>query len=439
MKKFIDEIKNKVLIYDGSKGYLLQKLGMGGGECSELWNVEHREEVKDIYRAYKNAGSDIIQTNTFPGNRIYLDKYSLGDRTYELNYEGARLAREVMGDDGYVAASIGPTGKLLEPFGDLTFDHACEVFGEQVKALVDGGVDIINFETFTDIAEMRAALLAAREVTNLPVICSMAFESNGKTLMGTDPYIAVVILKSLGADMIGTNCSFGPENMLEIVGKMSQAGDVYLSVKPNAGLPEIINDEIIYGESVEKFAAITMEYVKCGARLVGGCCGTTPEFIRAIREKITRADVPSIINKSEKLITSGTKLLNISSLQGANTGHINTETDNKLSNEFKKGSLEYITDKSMEIAYEGYDVVCINVDSISEDKHLLSKVVSIAQSYIKEPLIIETRECEALAEALRLYNGIAGVVADSNSKDYEKLIEVINKFGSTLIDKSLLG
>jgi 5-methyltetrahydrofolate--homocysteine methyltransferase len=224
VKSFLEEIKNRVLIFDGSKGYLLQRLGMKGGECPELWNVTHAALVKEIYRKYKEAGSDVIQTNTFQGNRNQLEKYSLGDRTYELNFEGTRLAREVMGRDGFVAASIGPVGKLFEPSGDLTFEACYEIFKEQLRGVVDGGADIINFETFTDLAEMRAALLAAKETTDLPVICSLAFESGGRTMMGTDPCTAVTVLKSLGADMVGTNCSFGPQHLLEVVKKMSEAG-----------------------------------------------------------------------------------------------------------------------------------------------------------------------------------------------------------------------
>jgi methionine synthase I (cobalamin-dependent) len=275
-------ISERILVYDGSKGFMLQQMGMKGGECPELWNVTHPEKVTEIYRMYKDAGADVIQTNTFQGSRVQLGKYSLGERTYELNYEGARLARQVMGKDGFVAGSVGPLGKLFEPSGELTFEDAYEAFALQVKALADGGVDVINLETFTDIAEMRAALIASIETAGLPVICSMAFEQNGRTLMGTDPFNAVVILKSLGASMAGTNCSCGPGQQLDILKEMSRVGGIYLSVKPNAGLPEMIDGRTVYRETPERFAEISLEYVKYGARLIGGCCGTTPEHIKAI-------------------------------------------------------------------------------------------------------------------------------------------------------------
>jgi methionine synthase I (cobalamin-dependent) len=279
---FMKSISERILIYDGSKGFMLQQMGMKGGECPELWNVTHPEKVMEIYRMYKDAGADVIQTNTFQGSRVQLEKYSLGEKTYELNYEGARLARQVMGKDGFVAGSVGPLGKLFEPSGELTFDDAYEAFALQVKALADGGVDVINLETFTDIAEIRAALIASIETAGLPVICSMAFEQNGRTLMGTDPFNAAVTLKSLGASMAGTNCSCGPEQQLDILKEMSRVGGIYLSVKPNAGLPEMVDGRTVYRETPERFAEISLEYVKYGAKLIGGCCGTTPEHIKAI-------------------------------------------------------------------------------------------------------------------------------------------------------------
>lgn len=435
MNRFLNEIKNRVLIFDGSKGYMLQKLGLKGGECPELWNVTHRDEVKKVYSLYKEAGSDVIQTNTFQGNRIQLEKYSLGERTYELNFEGARLAREVMGNDGFVAASIGPVGKLFEPSGDLTFDMAYEIFKEQVKAVADGGVDIINFETFTDLAELRAALLAAKETTDLPVISSIAFESNGRTLMGTDPYTAVVVLKSLGADMIGTNCSFGPEHMLEIVPKMSEVGGIYLSVKPNAGLPEIVDDKVIYKESPQKFAETAGKFVKYGARLVGGCCGTTPEFIREVSEKISKFEITEVpVSKDVQLITSSIKFVSAEDLTKGNIGHLITGTDEELLSALAGGNLEIISDRALDMSTEGYDAIYINIDKAGNVKTLLANVVNIAQGYIREPLIIETNDPEAMAGALRLYKGRAGVViSGQDGKKIEELGEIAKKYGSAVI------
>ncbi|MCX7923411.1 MAG: homocysteine S-methyltransferase family protein [Clostridia bacterium] len=438
MSNFLKDIKDKVLVYDGSKGYLLQNLGMKGGECPEEWNINHTEEVKSVYSSYKEAGADVIQTNTFQGSRIKLEEYDLGDKTYELNYRGTKLAKEVMGVKGYVAASIGPLGILFEPSGELTFETAYQAYKEQVKAVAEGGADVINFETFTDLTEMRAALLAAKETVDIPVICSIAFEANGKTLMGTDPYIAAVVLKSLGADMIGTNCSLGPEHLLDIVRKMSEAGGVYLSVKPNAGLPELVNGQVIYKESAEKFAELTKEFVKYGARLVGGCCGTTPEFIKAIKQNLEGVEVPEIQKKYEQVITSATKLLNIEKSDKLNIGQLNAENDDDLFNELSNGNVDYVVDKVMELGCEGYDAIYINVDKVDGDKELLAQVVNTAQGYMREPFIIETKDHEALNIALRLYRGKAGVIVNGYSNEVmQELLITAKKYGSTIVDKSL--
>ena len=385
MRDFLKEIKDKILIYDGSKGYLLQKLGLMGGECGELWNITNKDAVKEIYRLYKEAGSDVIQTNTFPGNRMHLDKYSLGDRTYEINYWGARLAREVAGDDTLVAASIGPTGLLFEPSGELTFEKAYDIFKEQVKAVADGGVDIINFETFTDVAEMRAALLAAKENSDLPVICSMAYEAGGRTLMGNDPLIAVSVLLSLGADIVGTNCSFGAGHMLEIVKKMYDAGGGCLSVKPNAGLPEVIDGKACYCETAESFAGQAAEFAKYGARLIVGCCGTTPEYIKAVKDKIGKIEAVSVKKRDRGIITSGTRHLPFAQIKAGSVGRLDASIDKELLDRLGKGDLSYVEDLVLDISTDGFDAVLINTDAVGGDDALLARIVNIAQSYIKEP------------------------------------------------------
>ena len=443
MKEFLREIENRVLVFDGSKGYMLQRHGLKGGECPDFWNVAHPEIVRNVYESYRDAGSDVIQTNTFTGNRVCLEKHGLGERAYEINYEGARIAREVMGANGFVAASIGPTGKLFEPSGELTFESAYEVFKEQVKAVADGGVDIINFETFTDIAEMRAAYLAAKETANLPVICSMAFEAIGRTIMGTDPSVAAAVLKSLGSDIVGANCSLGPEHLLGIIRNMSGNG-VYLAAKPNAGLPEVIDGKTVYRETPERFASFAGNFVRCGVRLLGGCCGTTPEFIRAIRASIEGISAPEAYNgRRRRLITSSVRMLELREGKiDINIRMLSSDLDERLACELSKGNLNYIEDISMDISAEDPDAVYINIDGVERagaDERLLADVVNIAQGYIKAPFIIETRNPEALEHALRLYRGIAGVAAGCyGCKELEALKKVADKYGGLIIDKKTI-
>ena len=428
MDSFLNEIEKRIMIYDGSKGYLLQKLGLKGGECGEEWNITKPGTIKEIYRAYKEAGSDVIQTNTFTGSRVHLEKYGLGDKVYEINYSGAALAREVMGKDGFVAASVGPTGILFEPSGELTFGKSYEIYKEQVKALADGGVDIINFETFTDLAEMRAALLAAKENTSLPVICSLAYESNGRTLMGTDPYTASVVLQSLGADMIGTNCSFGAEHMVGIVEQLNEAGGSYLSVKPNAGLPEVVDGKVVYNDSPEKFAGFAEKFVVYGARLVGGCCGTTPENIKALKQKLSEMQ-PAVVKALQKdVITSSTKRLAVNGSGPLNIGRL------------EASDIDEVLDSALDLSAEGYDAIYVNLDNLGSDTTLLAEAVNIAQGYIREPFIIGTANPAALEKALRLYKGIAGVVYTGNEPEGRLETEkAAARYGSVVIESKSLS
>ncbi len=438
MSNFLGEIEKRVLIHDGSKGYMLQKLGLKGGECGESWNISKPDAVRQVYRAYLDAGSDVIQTNTFSGNRIELVKYGLGDKTYEINYQGVRLAHEAADGKAFVCASIGPTGLLFEPSGELTFDRAYEIFSEQVKAVADGGADVINFETFTDIAELRAAYFAARDNTMLPVICSLAFENNGRTLMGTDPYVAALVLKSAGADMVGTNCSFGPGHMTGIVEKLHDAGTGYLSAKPNAGLPQVIDGKTVYEETPEHFAELAAQFAGYGARLIGGCCGTTPEFIKALKSRLS--SLPSATEKQPEkglprgTITSAVKFIEVDKLDKGNIGYLDASKDAGLLEALKNGDLSFVEDTALDLASEGYDAIYVNADAARGDTKLLSQVVDRTQWYVREPIIIGTGDAAALHSALRIYRGIAGVAICGDEAGKEALKAVAAKYGSVVVE-----
>lgn len=434
MRDFLKDIENKIMIHDGSKGYMLQKLGLKGGECGELWNITNSDAVREIYRSYVNAGSDVIQTNTFTGSRAHLHKYSLDDKVYEINYQGAALAREVAGENIYVCASIGPTGMLFEPSGELSFDMSYDIYKEQVKAVADGGADIINFETFTDLAEMRAALLAAKETTNLPVICSIAFESNGRTLMGSDPFVVVKVLKSLGADMIGSNCSFGAEHMLGIAKTMYEAGAGFLSIKPNAGLPEVLDGCVKYEETAENFAHVCRHFTEYGARLIGGCCGTTPEFIKALKEGLKGCTPAPVRQVKDDIITSGTRYIDVNKLNWSNVGAIDADKDGELAEALRRDDLSYIEDMALDIASEDYDAVYVNISGLNSDPLLLSRVVDKIQWYVREPLIIEASGEQSLEAALRLYRGIAGVVAGKESETVKDISSIASRYGCIMVD-----
>lgn len=429
MRNFLNEIRDRVLVFDGSKGFMLQEMGLKSGECPELWNTACADKVKKIYRLYKEAGADVIQTNTFQGSRAVLKKYGLEGRTYELNRTAAEMAREVMGDDGYVAASVGPLGELLEPLGGMSFETAYGIFVEQMKALMDGGVDIINLETFTDLAEMRVALLAAKENFRLPVVCSMAFGRSGRTIMGNTPYVCACVLKSMGADMVGANCSEGPEHILDVIREMSRAGDIYLSVKPNAGIPELVEGRVVFSERPEKFAAMVQPFVESGARLIGGCCGTTPEFVSAIRQVVDVVEPAEIPKTHKKEIASGSKCIDADRIDRDKIYEIDIGQSSPVYKELNEGGTGRLTDEAMRAAFGSYQAVLVWIDRF-DDMEIPAKIIDTLQLYIREPLIIGTTYTDVLSHALRRYAGKAGVLTDGFSgRAREEADSIIRKYG----------
>ena len=292
MKKTIKEalIERKVLVSDGAWGTFLQRSGLKPGECPEEWCLSHQDIVKGIAESYVDAGSDMIETNSFGGTSFKLSYYGLGDRVGEINETAARLSREVAGDDKWVIASVGPTGKLLL-MGDVTEDEMYEAFSEQVIALERGGADAICIETMTDATEASIAIRAAKEKTALEVISTFTFDkiANGeyRTMMGITPTEAVNAAIKAGADIVGTNCGNGLGDMVGVVAEIRKTfNDVPILVHANAGLPCRENGVDIFPETPEQMAALVPEILRAGANIIGGCCGTTPQHIAAIRQAV---------------------------------------------------------------------------------------------------------------------------------------------------------
>lgn len=291
MKKISEQIKNgKVLLSDGAWGTYLQHEGLSQGECPELWNVEHREAVLKIAKSYVDAGSDMIETNSFGGNKIKLDQFGLGDRTFELNKAAAEISREAAGPDKFVLGSIGPSGKLLM-MGDVTEDKLYEAFQIQAKGLEAGGVNAACIETFFDIEEARIAIRAVKENTNLEVLVTFSFDKapDGRfnTMMGVSPKMMTEFLSNEKVDIIGTNCSNGFEGMIGIVEEIRQVNpDIPILVHANAGMPVIKDGETTYPDTPEFMAKLTPKLINAGANIIGGCCGTTPEHIKNLQKVI---------------------------------------------------------------------------------------------------------------------------------------------------------
>ncbi|GBC96080.1 Bifunctional homocysteine S-methyltransferase/5,10-methylenetetrahydrofolate reductase [bacterium HR16] len=278
----------KLLVSDGAMGTMLQSLGLEAGQCPESWNLMYPEKVQQVHRAYLEAGANLLTTNTFGGNRIRLAAHGLDKQLTEVNRRAVELAREVAGHTAAVMASVGPTGALLEPLGDLSEETAFEVFSEQVHALREGGADTVILETFMALEEIVIALRAAK-AQGMKVIASMSFGTGERTMMGVTPEQAATTLVEEGALVVGANCSTGAQEMVPVIRRMRSVVSVPLIAQPNAGMPVLVEGRAVYTQKPEEMAAFVPQFVQAGANIVGSCCGSTPDFTRAIAQAITRA------------------------------------------------------------------------------------------------------------------------------------------------------
>ncbi len=391
--------KNRIYLFDGSKGSMLLKYGMQPGELAENYNLEKEDIVLRIYKEYCDAGSDIIQTNTLCANRMTLAQHGLEDKLDLINKKSIDLARKAIGDrDILVAASIGPLPELVYPSGSLSFDEAYDLFKEQILACKDA--DLLNFETFTDLKQMRIALIANRDTVNLPVVANMTFEQNNMTLMGQSPFICSGILKKIGADVVGVNCSNGPDKMDRILTDISKFED-FTCVKPNAGMPHMKDGLVYYDQDSPTFCMNMKSLLKYNLGITGGCCGTSPEYIKDL----------NYIKKESRQVT------------------IKTDQSNYLFSQFSyldidKDYLKYVLDLDGQTEDDfvdlAYDILDSHEDVVvvtyrGESKEYIIKFVEECQDIIKKPIIFNIYDQAVLKTALKYYCGIAGYTKDMES------------------------
>lgn len=415
MMKLADQCKDKVLVYDGSKGVMLQIKGLSGGESSEEWNLSHPDKVREVYEEYIAAGSDIIQTNTFCGNRPSLKNHGLEERLYEINYEGAKLALDcAAGKDVMVAASVGPTGLFFQPAGDMTFDSAVDIFKEQLRPIKDAGVAIVNFETFTDLNEMRAAMVAANELGGMEIISSMTFDG-GRTMSGNTPETGAVTCAALGASLVGANCSGGPESLLEPIRAMDGAAGTPLSVKPNAGLPEMESGVAVFKQTPEDFARLAPEFLANGVRLIGGCCGSGPKHIEALRAAVDSAPAPGAKKPAAERLASAYETVKA---EGMKTTEMPVCTDSIIAG-MQAGDYYCLMDA---IPTDAQDADAVIVDF--GNMELFFDMWSFASTlgmFVKKPVVVKAENAQVAEAFLRCYAGRAGLLAKGLSRTYGAL------------------
>lgn len=436
-EQFKELISNKILILDGATGTELQKRGMPTGVCPEKWAFENPDVVKSIQRAYINAGSDIVYTCTFGGNRIKLDEFGIGSRTIEINKGLAQFSKEVAGDKCLVAGDLASTGRFIQPLGDMGFEECVNIYKEQVKGLLEGGVDLFVIETMLDIQEARAALLAVKESCDLPVCVSMSFDESMRTLTGTDPITALITLQSLGADVVGCNCSTGPEHMVQIISMMKPYARVPLMAKPNAGLPKLVNGNTVFDMEPEEFGIYTKDFIKAGVNLLGGCCGTSPEYISQLYEKSTGLKQEETAIKPYSAVTSSSRTV----FFGFNTPvaivgeRINPTGKKKLQAELKEGLTHEIRRFAVEQLEMGASILDVNVGmpGIDEKETMINTVRQLG-GICAAPLCLDSSSPDVLEAALRIYPGRALINSISQEKvKLEKLLPVAAKYGAMFI------
>lgn len=448
--RLLHELAERILFFDGGTGSLLQAAGLKPGELPETWNIRRPEVIVKLHRDYLDAGCDIINTNTFGANRLKFNEnteFSLR----EIIEAAVRNAREAvaLAGHGYIALDLGPTGRLLKPMGDLDFETAVEIYREAAGIGIRAGVDLVLVETMSDSYELKAAVLGVKEAlaedgipgeqADLPVFATTIFDEKGKLLTGGTPRTVIALLEGLGVDAVGINCGLGPVQMKEFVREFVQYASVPVIVNPNAGLPRSVEGRTVYDIDEEQFAGTMAEIVDMGASIVGGCCGTTPEYIRrlclACREKKQKLPQP----KTETVITSYSQLVEIASDPVIIGERINPTGKSKFKQALRDHDMEYILREGVIQQDHGAQVLDVNVGLPEIDEpSMMEEAVRELQSILDLPLQIDTSNIEAMERAMRIYNGkplINSVNGKAESMD--AIFPLVKKYGGVVVALTL--
>ena len=432
-----EEIGKRILFFDGGMGTLLQEQGLQAGELPETWNLKNPEPIIQIHKAYLAAGADIILANTFGANRF---KY--GEDLEKIVTAGVANAKKAVAESGkkaYVALDIGSTGKLLKPMGTLDFEEAVGVFAEIIRVGEKAGADLILIETMSDTYELKAAVLAAKENSTLPIMATVIFDESKKMLTGASPQVVVSLLEGLGVDALGINCGLGPKQMKEIVKEVLKYASIPVIVNPNAGLPRSENGKTVFDVGAEEFAEDMEEIVTMGAWFAGGCCGTTPAHIQAMVEKCKEITPVPIAPKNYTFVTSYSTAVELGGRPVIIGERINPTGKSKFKQALRDHNIDYILEEGVKQEDSGAHILDVNVGLPEIDEAaMMETIVYELQSIMPIPLQIDTTNMEAMERALRIYNGKPMINSvNGKAEIMEQVFPLVKKYGGVVVGLAL--
>lgn len=432
-----EEIGKRILFFDGGMGTLLQEQGLQAGELPETWNLKNPEPIIQIHKAYLAAGADIILANTFGANRF---KY--GEDLEKIVTAGVANAKKAVAESGkkaYVALDIGSTGKLLKPMGTLDFEEAVGVFAEIIRVGEKAGADLILIETMSDTYELKAAVLAAKENSTLPIMATVIFDESKKMLTGASPQVVVSLLEGLGVDALGINCGLGPKQMKEIVKELLKYASIPVIVNPNAGLPRSENGKTVFDVGAEEFAQDMEEIVTMGAWFAGGCCGTTPAHIQAMVEKCKEITPVPITPKNYTFVTSYSTAVELGGRPVIIGERINPSGKSKFKQALRDHNIDYILEEGVKQEDSGAHILDVNVGLPEIDEAaMMETIVYELQSIMPIPLQIDTTNMEAMERALRIYNGKPMINSvNGKAEIMEQVFPLVKKYGGVVVGLAL--
>ncbi len=437
---FLDYLQNNTVYLDGGMGTLLQERGLQAGELPERWNITHAKEIISIHKEYFDSGSNVVSTNTFGANALKFDDVEL-EKVVRLAVENAKIARGESNapQEKFIALDIGPLGKLLKPYGDLDFEDAVGIFAKTVKLGVKYGVDLVLVETMNDSYETKAAMLAVKENSSLPLLVSNAYGEDKKLMSGASPSAMVALAEGMGADGIGANCSLGPKQLRGVVEELLTVASIPVLLKPNAGLPKEANGKTTFDVGEEEFASEVYELMQKGVRIVGGCCGTTPAYIKALKEKSKGFAPLPLTDKGRTVVCSYTHTVEFGKSPILIGERINPTGKKRFKQALMERDIPYVLNEGVRQEEKGVHILDVNVGIPDiDEKEVLPTVVCELQAVTNLPLQIDTSSPEAMERALRRYNGKPMINSvNGKAESMEKVFPLVKKYGGVVVALTL--